>query len=66
MGPTTASLYSIIGLAAMGSGLRDLGATVDLGDGLEAAAMTMMSVPGLRDGSAPGSSIGLDVHLGLT
>jgi len=42
MGPTATSLYPIVGLTSLGSGLRDLGATVDLGAGIE-AAMTLMS-----------------------
>lgn len=37
MGPTAGGMYSIVGLAALGRGLRDLGATVDVGAGLEAA-----------------------------
>jgi pyridoxamine---pyruvate transaminase len=37
MGPTAQSLYPVIGLAAIGRTLLDLGASVRLGDGLEAA-----------------------------
>lgn len=37
MGPTATGLFPIIGLAALGGGLLDLGAVVDLGAGIEAA-----------------------------
>src|SRR5207249_12066112 len=37
MGPTARSLYPVVGLAALGRTLVDLGASVKLGDGLEAA-----------------------------
>jgi pyridoxamine--pyruvate transaminase len=37
MGPTAQSLYPVVGLAAVGRTLLDLGAPVKLGDGLEAA-----------------------------
>lgn len=37
MGPTTSGLYPIIGLAALGGGLIDLGVQIDLGAGIEAA-----------------------------
>jgi pyridoxamine---pyruvate transaminase len=37
MGPTAQSLYPVVGLAAVGRTLLDLGASVKLGDGLEAA-----------------------------
>ncbi|MCS5497063.1 alanine--glyoxylate aminotransferase family protein [Cnuibacter physcomitrellae] len=37
MGPTATGLYPIIGLTALGSGLRDLGVEVDLGAGIDAA-----------------------------
>jgi pyridoxamine--pyruvate transaminase len=37
MGPTANPMYPIVGLSALGRGLRDLGADVDLGAGLEAA-----------------------------
>jgi pyridoxamine---pyruvate transaminase len=37
MGPTAESLYPVVGLAAIGRTLLDLGAPVKLGDGLEAA-----------------------------
>jgi pyridoxamine--pyruvate transaminase len=37
MGPTAQSLYPVVGLAAVGRTLLDVGAPVKLGDGLEAA-----------------------------
>jgi pyridoxamine--pyruvate transaminase len=37
MGPTARSLYPVVGLAALGRSLADLGAPVDLGAGVEAA-----------------------------
>jgi pyridoxamine--pyruvate transaminase len=37
MGPTANSLYPVVGLAALGRTLADLGVSVRLGDGLEAA-----------------------------
>lgn len=37
MGPTASSLYPVVGLAAVGRTFADLGATVKLGDGLDAA-----------------------------
>lgn len=37
MGPTAQSLYPVVGLAAVGRTLLDLGAPVKLGDGVEAA-----------------------------
>ncbi|WP_375400083.1 pyridoxal-phosphate-dependent aminotransferase family protein [uncultured Amnibacterium sp.] len=37
MGPTATGMHQIIGLAALGGGLIDLGADVDLGAGIEAA-----------------------------
>jgi pyridoxamine--pyruvate transaminase len=37
MGPTARSLYPVVGLAAVGRTLIDLGAAVDLGAGIEAA-----------------------------
>jgi pyridoxamine--pyruvate transaminase len=37
MGPTAGGLYSVIGLAALGRTLADLGVPVDIGAGLEAA-----------------------------
>ena len=37
MGPTARSLHPVVGLAALGRTLRDLGAQLDLGAGLEAA-----------------------------
>ncbi|MCU1557561.1 MAG: alanine--glyoxylate aminotransferase family protein [Microbacteriaceae bacterium] len=37
MGPTATGMHQIVALAALGAGLTDLGATVDLGAGIEAA-----------------------------
>jgi pyridoxamine---pyruvate transaminase len=37
MGPTARSLYPVVGLAALGRTLADLGAAVDVGTGVEAA-----------------------------
>jgi len=37
MGPTATGMYQIVGLTALGQGLLDLGAEVDLGAGVEAA-----------------------------
>ncbi|MFC5337481.1 pyridoxal-phosphate-dependent aminotransferase family protein [Leucobacter denitrificans] len=37
MGPSANAMYPIVGLTALGQGLRDLGAQVDLGAGIEAA-----------------------------
>lgn len=37
MGPTAGGLYSVVGLAALGRTLADLGVPVDIGAGLEAA-----------------------------
>jgi pyridoxamine--pyruvate transaminase len=37
MGPTATGMYPIVGLAALGGGLRDLGAEIDLGAGIDAA-----------------------------
>jgi pyridoxamine--pyruvate transaminase len=42
MGPTATGLYPIVGLTALGRGLIDLGAKVDLGAGVE-AAMSVLS-----------------------
>jgi pyridoxamine--pyruvate transaminase len=41
MGPTATGMHQIVGLAALGKGLIDLGATVDLGAGIEAAMRTL-------------------------
>jgi pyridoxamine--pyruvate transaminase len=41
MGPTAGGLYSIVGLAALGRTLSDLGLQVDVGAGLEAALETL-------------------------
>ncbi|WP_382310047.1 pyridoxal-phosphate-dependent aminotransferase family protein [Herbiconiux sp. UC225_62] len=45
MGPTATGLYPIIGLTALGSGLRDLGVDVDLGAGVEAAMAVVSAGP---------------------
>ena len=37
MGPTARSLYPVVGVAAVGQTLADLGAHVDVGAGVEAA-----------------------------
>ncbi|WP_353987321.1 pyridoxal-phosphate-dependent aminotransferase family protein [Ruicaihuangia caeni] len=37
MGPSARGMYPIVGLAAMGQGLRDLGMQVDIGAGIDAA-----------------------------
>jgi pyridoxamine--pyruvate transaminase len=37
MGPTARSLYPVVGLSALGRTLADLGATVRVGEGVEAA-----------------------------
>ena len=37
MGPTARSLHPVVGLAALGRTLRDLGAEVEIGAGVEAA-----------------------------
>jgi pyridoxamine--pyruvate transaminase len=37
MGPSAQSLHPVVGLAALGQTLRDLGASVDIGAGVEAA-----------------------------
>ncbi len=43
MGPTATGMYSIVGLAALGRALADLGHPVDIGAGLE-AALAVLSV----------------------
>ncbi len=45
MGPTATGLYPIVGLTALGSGLRDLGVDVDLGAGVEAAMAVLSAGP---------------------
>jgi pyridoxamine--pyruvate transaminase len=37
MGPSANGLYPVVGLSALGQGLRDLGVTVDVGAGVDAA-----------------------------
>jgi pyridoxamine--pyruvate transaminase len=44
MGPTATGLYPIVGLTALGAGLRDFGVEVDLGAGID-AAMRVMEQP---------------------
>jgi pyridoxamine--pyruvate transaminase len=45
LGETARSLHPVVGLAALGQGLRDLGATVDVGAGLEAALAALSDRP---------------------
>jgi pyridoxamine---pyruvate transaminase len=45
MGPTARSLFPVVGLAALGRTLADLGASVDIGTGVE-AALEMLSARG--------------------
>jgi pyridoxamine--pyruvate transaminase len=52
MGPTARSLYPVIGLAAVGRTLADLGAPVKIGDGLEA---TLAALSHIDRVSAPAS-----------
>jgi len=44
MGPTARSLYPLLGLAAVGRTLLDLGAPVKLGDGLEATLQALSKI----------------------
>ena len=44
MGPTARSLYPVLGLAAVGRTLADLGAPVKIGDGLEATLAALSRV----------------------
>ena len=44
MGPCARSLYPVVGLAAVGRTLADLGATVDIGAGVEAALAELADV----------------------
>jgi pyridoxamine--pyruvate transaminase len=44
MGPTARSLYPLVGLAAVGRTLLDLGAPVKLGDGLEATLQALSKI----------------------
>jgi pyridoxamine--pyruvate transaminase len=41
MGPSARSLHPVVGLAALGQTLADLGVAVRIGDGLEAALETL-------------------------
>jgi pyridoxamine---pyruvate transaminase len=45
MGPTAASLYPVVGLAAVGRAVADLGVTVDVGAGAD-AALAVLSAQG--------------------
>jgi pyridoxamine--pyruvate transaminase len=45
MGETARSLYPIIGLSALGQGLRDLGSEVDIGKGVEVAMKALSDSP---------------------
>jgi pyridoxamine--pyruvate transaminase len=49
MGDTARAMYPIIGLAALGRSLLDLGATVDVGAGLEAALAVLAEDAGAED-----------------
>lgn len=51
MGPTAASLYPVVGLGALGRTLADLGVTVDVGAGLE-AALEVLATRGAAVGPA--------------
>jgi pyridoxamine--pyruvate transaminase len=44
MGPTARSLYPVVGLTALGRTLADLGVSVAIGDGVE-AALEVLSQP---------------------
>ncbi|MBC7294158.1 MAG: alanine--glyoxylate aminotransferase family protein, partial [Thermoleophilia bacterium] len=44
MGVTARSLYPVVGLSAVGRGLRDLGVKVDIGAGVEAALEVLSKV----------------------
>jgi pyridoxamine--pyruvate transaminase len=44
MGPTAHSLYPLVGLAAVGRTLLDLGVPVKLGDGLEATLQALSKI----------------------
>ena len=52
MGPTARSLYPVVGLAAVGRTLRDLGVPASVGEGLE-AALDVLSQPLAVAGEAP-------------
>lgn len=47
MGETARSLHPIIGLSALGQGLRDLGCEVDIGQGIEVAMQALSASPNL-------------------
>lgn len=44
MGPTASAFHPVVGLAALGRGLADLGADVRIGDGLDAALAVLAEV----------------------
>jgi pyridoxamine---pyruvate transaminase len=52
MGPSARSLYPIVGLAAVGRTLADLGVPVNVGEGLE-AALEVLSLPETLAGRKP-------------
>jgi pyridoxamine---pyruvate transaminase len=56
MGPTARSFYPVIGLMAVGRTLADLGASVRLGAGVE-AALEVLAVETVSDSTATGSGI---------
>jgi pyridoxamine--pyruvate transaminase len=47
MGETARSMHALVGLAALGRGLRDLGTTVDIGAGLDAMLTALSERPNL-------------------
>jgi pyridoxamine--pyruvate transaminase len=49
MGPTASALHPIVGLAALGRSLADLGAEVRIGDGIEAALSVLAESRGLAE-----------------
>lgn len=56
MGATARPSYAIAGLAAVGQTMRDLGVTVDLGAGIDAAMASLAATPTERGGVAPGAT----------
>lgn len=57
MGATARSMYPIVGLAALGRGLLDLGARVDVGAGLE-AALAALAATGDASHDEPSGALG--------
>jgi pyridoxamine--pyruvate transaminase len=47
MGPTARSLFPVVGLAALGRTLADLGAPVRVGEGVEAALQVLSQTAGV-------------------